>query len=232
MSRLPYSIPDIAAMGRLLGDQSRVAMVVAMMDGRAWTVGELARHVGIAKATATEHAHLLVDGGLCEEARQGRHRYLRLASSEVADAAEALGTLSAKHLAHAATLTASTRDAALRRGRTCYRHLAGALGVAIADDLRRLGIITEHWDLGPTGADWFAALGVDPAASRRPQIRPCLDWTERRDHLAGSLADGLCQQFLDTDWIQRRQATRAVDLTDTGREALRELGLNQAASLS
>jgi len=225
MPSYAHSVPDVASIGRLLGDESRAAMTLALMDGRAWTVGELARQLGIAKSTATAHAHRLVAGGLCAEARQGRHRYLRLAGPEVAEAIEALGALSGATLAPRATLSASGRDAALRAGRTCYRHLAGQLGVSLLQALRELEVVTPSWELGPPGAGWFARLGIVPGSSRRPPLRPCLDWTERRDHLAGAYGDALCERFLREAWVVRQTTTRAVRLTDAGRAELAGLGL-------
>lgn len=226
MPSYPYSVPDVASIGRLLGDESRAAMTMALMDGRAWTVGELARHLDIAKSTATAHAHQLVAGGLCAEARQGRHRYLRLAGPEVAEAIEALGALSGAMLAPGATLSVSIRDASLRAGRTCYRHMAGQLGVKLLDGLRQLDVVTPSWELGRHGASWFAQLGIAPGSSRRPPLRPCLDWTERRDHLAGTYADALCDHLLRETWVIRHRATRAVRLTDKGHTELANLGLH------
>lgn len=225
MPSYPYSVPDVASIGRLLGDESRAAMTMALMDGRAWTVGELARHLGIAKSTATAHAHQLVAGGLCADVHQGRHRYLRLAGPEVAEAVEALGALSGVMLAPCATLSASSRDASLRAGRTCYRHLAGQLGVNLLNGMCQLGVVTTSWELGPHGASWFALLGITPKSSRRPPLRPCLDWTERRDHLAGTYGDALCDHFLHEAWVVRHPTTRAVRLTDKGRTELANLGL-------
>ncbi|WP_218002717.1 ArsR/SmtB family transcription factor [Nocardia brevicatena] len=150
MPTYAHSVPDIASIGRLLGDESRAAMILALMDGRAWTVGEIARYLGIAKSTATAHAHLLVDGGLLAEAHQGRHRYLRPADPDVAEAVEALGALSGTMLSPRRTLSAGTRDAALRAGRTCHRHLAGRLGVDLLEALHEHGSSPEPGNSGPT----------------------------------------------------------------------------------
>ncbi|MBO0812468.1 MAG: helix-turn-helix transcriptional regulator, partial [Microlunatus sp.] len=186
---------------------------------------ELARSLGIARSTASEHASRLVDGGLLTETRQGRHRYLRLARPEVAEAIESLGAISTASVTPAHSLSVSTRDAALRAGRTCYRHLAGRLGVELLDALRDLGVVTGTWQLGPDGAAWFARLGITPGRARRPLLRPCLDWTERRDHLAGLYADALCDQLLTREWLVRRGTTRAVRLTDLGTTELRRIGV-------
>lgn len=220
-----HSLPDIATVGRLLGDESRAAMTLALLDGRAWTVGELARYLGIAKSTATEHAHQLVGGGLLMETHQGRHRYLRLAGPDVAEVLEALGALSSALHQPPRTLSAHTRDEALKEGRTCYRHLAGRLGVNLLEALHDLGIVDRSWELGPNGAAWFADFGITPCPSRRPLIRPCLDWTERRDHLAGVYGDALCERLLGESWLERHGATRAVRLTEEGRSGLAKCGI-------
>ncbi|MHB1596268.1 MAG: ArsR/SmtB family transcription factor [Streptosporangiaceae bacterium] len=226
MPRYSESTPDLAAVGRVLADPSRAAMLLALIDGRAWTPTELARHAGISKASATEHAHKLVGSGLCSEARQGRHRYLRIASGDVAEAVERLGALAGPVLPPAPTLRASVRAQALRNGRTCYRHLAGRLGVALADEARRIGLVSDAWDLTAAGHDWLDELGVrPPSGSRQPMSRPCLDWTERRDHLAGRAADALCTHLESVAWIARRPATRAVHLTELGRRELAARGL-------
>ena len=220
--------PDLTAVCSALADESRAAMALAMMDGRAWTVSELAEVAGIARSTATEHAHRLVAVGLCGEVRQGRHRYLRLRDPHVAEMLESIGALSSPAPPRA-TFRAVTRDAALRAGRTCYRHLAGALGVAVTDGLRELGVVTPAWELGPHGRSWFAGLGIDVRpSSRQPLLRPCLDWTERREHLAGALGDALCAALLEQNWVTRRPGTRAVSLTDQGRHALAERGMTWA----
>lgn len=225
MPTYAHSVPDVASIGRLLGDESRAAMMLALLDGRAWTVGELGRYLGIAKSTATGHAHQLVDGGLLVEAHQGRHRYLRLATPDVAEAIETLGALSGTMLAPRRTLSASTRDTALRDGRTCYHHLAGRLGVAVREGLQELGVVDRSWRLGADGTEWFAQLGIRPPPSRRPRIRACLDWTERRDHLAGVYADALCDHLLREEWLVRRGPTRAVRLTDKGRQEFSRVGI-------
>lgn len=182
------AMPDVAAVCSVLADESRAAMALAMMDGRAWTLSELAVVAGIARSTATEHAHRLVGVGICADVRQGRHRYLRLRGPQVAEVLEGIGALAGPS-PPPPTFRAVTRDAALRAGRTCYRHLAGALGVGLTDSLGQLDVITPSWELGLSGRDWFGGLGIDVLApSRQPLLRPCLDWTERRPHLAGRLA--------------------------------------------
>jgi hypothetical protein len=225
MSGTPDATPDLAPVCAALADQSRAAMALAMMDGRAWTVSELADLAGIARSTAAEHAHRLVAVGICVEVRPSRHRYLRLSDGRVAEVLQSIGTF-AKLPPPRSTRRVVTGDAALRAGRTCYRHLAGALGVSLTARLREMGVITPTWELGPHGRDWFAGLGIDVRpSSRQPLLRPCLDWTERRDHVAGRLGDELCAALLERNWISRKPRTRAVALTDDGRDGLAVHGL-------
>ncbi|WP_112137711.1 ArsR/SmtB family transcription factor [Glycomyces dulcitolivorans] len=218
----------LAEVAALLADPTRATFCVAMLDGRAWTAGELARRAGVAASTATEHLHRLTASGLCVERRQGRHRYVQLADPETAALIESL----AGHFPVAeapAGLRASTASAALARGRTCYDHLAGRLGVAVTDAMTGLGLLdrTAGFALSDKGRDWMeTALGVDTAGwshSRRTAAKECLDWTERRSHLAGLAGAAVCDRFLESGWVRRVGSTRAVRLTDSGATALQEL---------
>lgn len=223
---LTPSSPDIAAVAGVLADASRAAMALAMMDGRAWTAGELGRVAGVARSTATEHADRLVASGLCVEERQGRHRYLRLRDESVADVLERLGTL-APSSANPSGLRAVTRDEGLRAGRTCYRHLAGRLGLEVTHGLMHLDVLTPAFELGSAAPGWFADLGIDATLPEgRPRVRACLDWTERRHHMAGRLADELCATLIEREWLVRRLGTRAVVLTPDGRTELERRGLS------
>ena len=224
------SAPDLAALAALLADSTRARFCLALLDGRAWTAGELAAHAGVAASTATEHLNLLVSGGLLAEERQGRHRYLRLAGQETAELIENMAALAPRRAAPArSSLSVANRDRALAGGRTCYDHLAGTLGVSITDAMTDRGLIS--WDSGPvltaTGSAWLDRLGVEvPARTRRPPVRSCLDWTERRPHLAGSVGAGLCGLAFASGWVRRIGTGRAVALTEAGERALRdELGL-------
>ncbi|BAU82354.1 arsR family transcriptional regulator [Streptomyces laurentii] len=225
----------LAAVAALLADRTRASFCLALIDGRAWTAGELARHAGVARSTATEHLNALVGGGLLAEERQGRHRYVRLAGPEVAELVERLAGLAAPSAPAArtpATLSAAGREHALARARTCYDHLAGALGVALTDAMtaRRLLDWTHGLELTPAGRDWLAELSIPLPApgggGRRPAVRPCLDWTERRPHLAGAVGAAICRHAFDAGWLTRVGTTRAVRLTETGHTALaHHLGL-------
>ncbi|HEX6500484.1 MAG TPA: winged helix-turn-helix domain-containing protein [Micromonosporaceae bacterium] len=220
----------LASWAALLADRTRAAIVLALLDGRAWTVTELARHSGVAVSTASEHVDLLVDGGLLAAQRQGRHRYLRLADGDVAATVESVAAAAGHRPAPVRTLSAHSRRRALAQARTCYDHLAGVLGVAITDAMTRRGLLA--WDRGltvtATGCSWLAELGIDTApAGRRPFVRSCVDWTQRRPHLAGTVGAALCRHAFDAGWIRRIGSTRAVAVTDCGRDALaHHLGLD------
>jgi DNA-binding transcriptional ArsR family regulator len=223
------SASDLASLAALLADETRAAICLALLDGRAWTAGELATHTAVAPSTATEHLHRLVAGGLLVEHRQGRHRYVQLAGPPVAQLIEDLAARTEPHPAPARGLRAVTAGAALRRGRTCYDHLAGRLGVAVTDAMTSAGFLdqTGGFALTPAGAAWMTgALGVraeELRSSSRPLARGCLDWTERRPHLAGLAGAKLCTTFLANGWIARIGSGRAVRLSAPGETALHDL---------
>ncbi|GAA2671286.1 ArsR/SmtB family transcription factor [Actinoplanes palleronii] len=219
----------LAGFAALLADRTRAAMCLALLDGRAWTAGELAAHAGVARSTATGHLDRLIGGGLLTEARQGRHRYVRLADPGVAALLEDITARLEPGLPPARGLRAATADAALRRGRTCYDHLAGRLGVAVTDALTSTGRLDQSsgFALTDEGLTWLTdQLGVAPdqlRASRRPLARACLDWTERRPHLGGLAGARMCETFLTRKWLTRIGSGRAVRLTPAGRTALHTL---------
>jgi DNA-binding transcriptional ArsR family regulator len=212
----------------LMGDPARAAMLIALMDGRALTAGELARAAGVAPQTASGHLAKMGEAGLLGVARQGRHRYHRLASAEVAAAVESLMRLAAVSAPAVRPVRTGPADAALRLARTCYDHLAGRLGIAIADGLQARGALLMHEDAGtltPAGAELLAAAGIDlgaaPARGGRAAVpcRPCLDWSERRFHVAGRVGAAICAHGLAAGWIRRIEGTRAVAITPAGRLA-------------
>lgn len=211
--------PDLALFAREVAGPRRAAMLGALMDGRAWTVGELARVAGVARNTASGHVERLVAAGLVTATRQGRHRYVTLAGQHVADALEAMSLVAP--VRPAAGLRGVRADAELAAARTCYRHLAGALGVALADRWHAHGLVTDEWALTPTGRAWCEDVGIDTTPDpRRGLLRPCLDWTERRPHAAGPLADRLAAAAFARGWIVRGVHPRAVVVTPEGRRAL------------
>ncbi|MBV2156481.1 winged helix-turn-helix domain-containing protein [Kitasatospora sp. SUK 42] len=220
---------DLAAVARLLADGTRAAFCLALLDGRAWTAVELARHAGVAPSTATSHLNLLVAGGLLAEERHGRHRYLRLADRRVVELIESLAALAPQQPPRPRSLAASGRQRALARARLCYDHLAGSVALAVTDAMVERGLLA--WGPQPAltgeGAAWLAELGITlPGGSRRPPVRACLDWTERRPHLAGAAGAALCTHALTAGWLTRVGTTRALTVTTTGRRALRDhLGL-------
>jgi DNA-binding transcriptional ArsR family regulator len=223
------SASDLASLAALLADETRAAMCLALLDGRAWTAGELATHAGVAPSTATEHLHRLIGGGLLVERRQGRHRYVQLAGPSVAHLIEDLSARTAPRTAPARGLREVTASAALRRGRTCYDHLAGRLGVAVTDAMTRAGLLdqTGGFAVTPAGMAWLTGtVGLGPhelRSGKRPLARGCLDWTERRQHLAGLAGAKLCETFLGNGWVARIGSGRAVRLTPNGKAALGDL---------
>jgi len=218
---------SLARFAGLLADRSRATMCLALLDGRAWTAGELASQAGVARSTASEHLTVLVEAGLLTEERQGRHRYLRLAGPEIAqlveDLAAALGQ--PEHPVSLRTVRAARR---LAHARTCYDHLAGILGVALLDALVDADLLSVRDGLALTsaGRDWFTDLAGEPALrprGSRPLLRTCLDWTERRPHLSGVLGAVLCHQLVERDWVARARDCRAVTVTPEGGRALADL---------
>jgi DNA-binding transcriptional ArsR family regulator len=210
---------DLAAMGRLLADQSRATMCTVLLDGRFHTAGELARAAGVAPSTASAHLARLVDGGLAEVDDRGRHRYFRLAGPEVATALEALALLAPP--VPVRSLRSVSAGRALRRGRVCYDHLAGELGLQVTQDLMRAGVVTETFGLGDTAP--LERLGVRlPSGTRREPVRSCVDWTERQHHAAGAVPAALTTRLLEVGWLERVGSGRAVRLTEAGTTRLAE----------
>jgi DNA-binding transcriptional ArsR family regulator/ribosomal protein S19E (S16A) len=216
--------PNIAALAAPLADPARARMVLALMDGRARTVGELGAAVGLGKASATEHAAKLVDARLLKSDRQGRHKYLTLASPEVARLIEAMMVLAGEGPAQLPQ--PGPRDPALREARLCYNHLAGALGVQVYQSLSSRGFLAHApggLELTPEGRAFCHDFGLgdaDLAPARTPLCRDCLDWSERQSHLGGRLGRLLLQRFENSGWLRRRADSRALMVTPEGRRAL------------
>jgi len=228
------SAPGLAALAGLIADETRAAFLLALLDGRAWTAGELARYAGVAASTASEHLGKLVSGGLLVEERQGRHRYVRLGGARIAQLVEDLTAhVSPDAVARPRTLREAGAGSAMARGRTCYDHLAGRLGIAVTDALTGRGLLRQDTGFALTedGLRWFDAVGIAlDRAGRRPLARACLDWTERRPHLAGVAGAALCRHALDAGWCVRIGSERAVQVTEEGERALGELlGIDTAA---
>jgi DNA-binding transcriptional ArsR family regulator len=214
---------SLAATAALVGDPARAGMLAALMDGRPLTASELAAVAGVTPQTASGHLAQLTGAGLLARAVQGRHRYFRLATPAVAQMLEGM-MLVASGVSPPRT---GPRDRVMRQARTCYDHLAGRLAVAIADSLAERG----HIELSPDGAAltdggtaFLRRLGVplEPLKGRT-FCRPCLDWSERRPHIAGTVGTALCRHCFDRNWISRVRNTRAVTVTPAGQIAFREL---------
>ncbi|MFE6620912.1 ArsR/SmtB family transcription factor [Streptomyces sp. NPDC057740] len=219
--------PHLARLAALIADETRAACLLALLDGRAWTAGELARHAGVAASTLSEHLGKLVAGGLLTEERQGRHRYVRLADARVAQLVEDLAAQVAPRAdQRPRNLRESSAGSAMARGRTCYDHLAGRLGIAVTDAFTLRGLLRQDtgFALTDAGLGWFESAGIRlDRTGRRPLARACLDWTERRPHLAGVAGAALCRHALDTGWCVRIGSERAVKVTPSGEQALEEL---------
>jgi DNA-binding transcriptional ArsR family regulator len=217
------TVSRLAETAALIGDPARTAMLCALMDGRAFTAGELAGAAGVAPPTASGHLAQLVEAGMLAVERQGRHRYFRIAAPEIATILEGLMAVTAHR--QGAALKTGPRDPALRRARICYDHLAGALGVALFGAMAERGHLTMSADgaaLTGDGAALLERLGIPLPAARRPVCRPCLDWSERRPHLAGQAGAAICAAALDRGWVRRREGSRALDLTPPGVRAFAE----------
>jgi DNA-binding transcriptional ArsR family regulator len=215
----------IASAAALISDPARAAMLTALLDGLALSAGELARSANVSAQSASMHLAQLLQGGMLQVAPQGRHRYYRIASPAVAHAVEALGSISTVRAPKAAA-----KQKAIDLARTCYDHLAGELAVKLADafEMRQFlePIGEREYELTAQGEKFFTNWQIDVAAvraERRSFARRCLDWTERRDHLAGALGAAICQRFFDAHWIVRDRASRAVHLTARGRRGLEPL---------
>lgn len=219
--------PDIALVAALLGDPARANMLTALMDGRALTAGELARHAGVTPQTASSHLAKLRAGGLIGAERQGRHSYFRLADPDVAQVLEGLMGLAAR--AGHKRLRTGPREPALRQARVCYDHLAGDAGVALFDSLmaRKLVAVRDgELALTGKGAEFLRQFGIDPdslGGTRRPVCKSCLDWSVRRSHLAGTLGAALLERFYALRWARREPDSRIVAFSPRGRAAFEKI---------
>lgn len=215
--------PDIAHLASVIGDPARANMLSALMTGMALTAGELAREAGITAQTASSHLGKLTEAALVTMEVQGRHRYFRLAGPHVAGALEGLMEL-ASRVGRLRTRP-GPRDDAMREARVCYDHLAGAKGVELHDALVAQGLVVATADglgISPTGRARFVAEGIkiDALEARlRPFCRACLDWSERRHHLAGSFGAALLEMVLARKWARRAPGNRAVVFSEAGGRA-------------
>jgi DNA-binding transcriptional ArsR family regulator len=221
-----------AEIAALAGDPARACMLHALMGGRALTAGELANAAGITPQTASGHLARMTIAGLITFTKHGRHRYHRLASPSVALMIEGIMQVACDVQLPAKRLVIGPRDEGLRAARICYDHLAGELGVALADALIAAGyadLSNEAGVVTRSGIAFLGRLGIDAgvavAAGRRPQralCRACLDWSERRPHLGGAAGAAICRHSVENAWVRRRNGTRAVSITPKGQRIFRE----------
>jgi DNA-binding transcriptional ArsR family regulator len=211
---------DLAAIGRMLGDDHRARFLLALLGGEALPAGELAARSGASSSLASAHLAKLLDAGLVDATRRGRQRHYRLATPQVAHAIEAL--LAVAPARATSSLREHSRGEAIRRARTCYDHVAGRLGVAVADAFEERCIVRANqsgWELTPHGEHELEQLGLDIPALRRQRrafIRPCLDWTERRPHIAGGLGAAVTARMFELAWIRRLPGSRGLRVTPKG----------------
>lgn len=219
--------PDIALLGSLIGDPARANMLTALMSGKALTASELASEASITAQTASTHLKKLEAGGLITPRKQGRHRYFTLTDDDVGALLENMMGLAAKK-GHIRVRT-GPKDPALRKARVCYNHLAGDMGVRILDSFVERDFIADHDDtltLTDRGYDFIHRIGISSSpklSSRRPLCRSCLDWSERRSHLAGILGTQLLDLFYDKEWARRDDGSRIVTFTNKGEKAFLDL---------
>lgn len=215
-----------------MSDSARMAMLWALSDGRPLRAGELARAAGVGAPAASEHLAKLRAAGLVVVQPSGRHRYFRIASEDVACVLEMLANLAASGPSD----TSGSNPTGVRFARTCYDHLAGSVGVRITAALVGLGHLAEResaYEVSGSGDEWFRSIAIDVSgvreharSSRRAFARACLDWSERRHHMAGALGALLCSRLLELGWFERLPATRALRITNYGRRELkRRLGI-------
>ncbi|WP_224365567.1 ArsR/SmtB family transcription factor [Hyalangium versicolor] len=213
--------PELSAVAEAVGDATRIRMLALLMEGRLLVAKELAFGTGISPSTATEHLRRLEKGRLLASSRQGRNKLFRLASPAVARMVESLMAVAAK------PSSASHVPVPLREARYCYDHLAGRLGMGITDALVQSGRLTlrrDRFAVTAEGEAWFQDFGIELAPLRelrRHLAHRCLDWSERRDHLAGALGAALAARILELGWIVRERDSRVVHVTPAGQRGLR-----------
>ncbi len=219
MATVTTTSTGIARLGALLADATRAEILCALMDGRAHTGSELARHIGVARSTISEHLSKLLDAEIAVVEAQGRHRYWRLADSGIAELLENLG-------ANATTPDDPKAPADLAHVRTCYDHLAGELAVRIYEQLVADAHLSDEDGqviITKSGYDLFRSVGADVEAivtAKRAKARPCLDWTQRRHHLAGAAGKELLKAFMSNNWVRPGNKPRSIRITETGRSGI------------
>jgi DNA-binding transcriptional ArsR family regulator len=213
--------PNLANVAGMVSDPSRAAILTVLMDNRFHSASELAYMARIKPQTTSYHLAKLMEANLITVENQGRHRYFQIKNSEVAQIMETLLTLSPP--AQIRSLKQSAEDKQIRRARTCYDHLAGYLGVEITESFLKKGFITNEFVLTEKGEAFLASFGVniiEVRKKRRSFSHKCLDWSERKHHLAGALGNVILELFLELNWVKRLPKTRALEITPIGKKAL------------
>ena len=218
--------PDIARVAALIGEPARANILTALMSGKALTATELAAEAGVTAQTASAHLAKLGDGGLLRDRKQGRHKYFSLANDDVAAVLEGLMGLAAGS-GHLRTRT-GPKESYLRDARVCYNHLAGSMGIAMFDAMllsNQIVLANSNVSLTSAGRNKAEALGIDVtalSAQKTPLCCECLDWSERRSHLAGSLGRAYLLRFENLGWASRDPKSRAVHFSMQGRTAFND----------
>lgn len=217
---------ELAAVATLIADRNRARMLITLLSGRPQSGSALAESASISRALASAHLKKLVEGGLVRAERNGRQQLYSLAAQPVADALETL--MQFARPAPVRSLSDSTRMRSLRWARMCYDHLAGVVGVAVTESLvvrEAVSPADGNFVLGPEGAAVFGAFGIDVDGlerQRRPLLRPCLDWTERRHHLAGGMGAAVAAEMMRRNWLLPREGSRIVSVSPAGADGLRD----------
>lgn len=216
--------PDVASVASLIADPARASMLSALLGDIALPAGELARLARVTPQTASAHLSKMLEGNLLNVTPLGRHRYFRLRDKNVAQALESLALIARP--ARVTSLNDSLERKAIQRARTCYDHLAGALGVGLTQAFLDHGFVEHHddaYEVTHAGETWFHSFGIDCMElqhKRRRFARSCLDWSERKPHIAGALGAAVLRRLLELKWILRSRNSRTVKVTDLGREQL------------
>jgi DNA-binding transcriptional ArsR family regulator len=214
---------DISSLAALISEPTRGRILVALLDGRSLPATELAQRAGITCQTASSHLAKLTEGRLLQVVPQGRHRYYRIANARVADLLESMARFAPREESDR-----TGPKSPIQIARTCYNHLAGSLGVSITEAIVGRGYLREvgrDYQISKKGVKWFSELGIDIGALRksgRVFARQCLDWSERRNHLAGALGSALAEHLLERGWIDRIRESRAVRISELGHRELKE----------
>ncbi|QED46143.1 ArsR/SmtB family transcription factor [Cytobacillus dafuensis] len=217
---------NVALIASLVSEASRAAILTVLLDGRFHPASELAYMAGIKPQTASFHLAKMVEAKVVTVEKQGRHRYYGINNQEVAHVMESL--LSITPPIEIKSFKQASENKALRKARTCYDHLAGNLGVQLTDALLKQGVIYEEkegFTVSEKGKMFFTEFQIDlrkTKSKRRSFAHKCLDWSERRHHLAGALGNALLERLLELNWIQRLPATRAIKITNAGKKGFKE----------